>query len=131
MTDFAHLQLPAEPTVLAPDGSQVRVLLSLAGASMAHFQLPAGAVAKAVVHRSVEELWFIVSGHGQMWRRQPDGREQVLDLQPGLSLSIPVGTQFQFRADQAASLAAVAITMPPWPGMQEAQPVTGPWEATV
>jgi hypothetical protein len=48
MTDFATLSLPEPPTVTAPDGSDVRVLLGLAGGGMAHFHLAAGRVSKAV-----------------------------------------------------------------------------------
>jgi hypothetical protein len=51
---FATQALPRECTALAPDGSQVRVLLGLAGGGMAHFSLPPGQVSKAVAHRSVE-----------------------------------------------------------------------------
>lgn len=51
-------------------------------------------------------------------------------LTPGLSLSIPVGTRFQFRADEGAALAAVGVTMPPWPGADEAYEVEGRWEPT-
>ena len=46
----------------APDGTAVRLLLSLAGGSMAHFELPAGGVSHAVMHRTVEEIWFVVGG---------------------------------------------------------------------
>ncbi|QXL83848.1 cupin domain-containing protein [Comamonas sp. NLF-1-9] len=131
MTDFADRRLPEEPDVLAPDGSEVRILLAFEGqGSMAHFRLPAGAVAKAVVHRSVQELWYVLEGRGQMWRSQA-GREEVLQLQPGLCLSIPVGTRFQFRAAPDAPLSAVAVTLPPWPGADEAQFVQGPWQASV
>jgi hypothetical protein len=35
------MRLPAAPDAVAPDGSAVRVLLRLAGGSMAHFQLAA------------------------------------------------------------------------------------------
>lgn len=115
----------------APDGTAVRLLLSLAGGSMAHFELPAGAVSHAVTHQTVEEIWFVVSGRGRLWRLQA-GVESIDPLAPGTSLTIPLGTAFQFRADaDAAPLAFVAITMPPWPGMNEAQPVAGPWEPTV
>ena len=58
----------------APDGTAVRLLLRLAGGSMAHFELPAGAVSHAVTHRTVEEIWFVVSGRGAIWRRQGDGQ---------------------------------------------------------
>jgi mannose-6-phosphate isomerase-like protein (cupin superfamily) len=114
----------------APDGTAVRLLLSLAGGSMAHFELPAGAVSHAVTHRTVEEIWFVVSGRGSIWRSQ-DGVEQIDPLAPGVSLTIPLGTGFQFRADAGFALAFVAITMPPWPGMDEALPTQGRWTPTV
>ena len=114
----------------APDGTAVRLLLSLAGGSMAHFELPAGAVSHAVTHRTVEEIWFVVGGTGSIWRRQGEV-ESIDPLAPGTSLTIPLGTAFQFRADAGSALAFVAITMPPWPGMDEAVPVEGPWAPTV
>jgi mannose-6-phosphate isomerase-like protein (cupin superfamily) len=136
MTLFETRHLPAEPTATAPDGSDVRVLLGLAGGGMAHFSLEAGRTAKAVRHRTVEEIWFVVGGAGEMWRRSetPDRQavEQTVDLLPGVCLTIPLGTTFQFRAlgDAGrgdAPLTVVAVTMPPWPGEGEAVPVPGPW----
>lgn len=130
MTAFGTQALPLEPTVIAPDGSHVRVLLGLPGGSMAHFELPANSVAKAVTHRTIEEIWFITQGHGQMWRRQ-GMHEEVVDLAPGLCISIPLGTCFQFRSMPHEAVGAVAITMPPWPGDGEAVLVDGPWTPTV
>jgi len=126
---FATLKLPAERTVVAPDGSDVRVLLGLAGGSMAHFQLDSGQTSIAVAHRTVEELWYVVSGRGEMWRKQGH-REEIVALEPGVCLSVPLGTHFQFRASAAESVSVVAITMPPWPGESEADFVAGPWEPT-
>lgn len=123
---FATRPLPAAPDAIAPDGSEVRILLRLAGGSMAHFRLAPGEVSIAVEHRTVEELWYVVAGHGEMWRSQA-GREEVTPLAPGISLSIPLGTRFQFRALGDAPLEAVGVTMPPWPGEGEALPVEGPW----
>jgi len=128
MTPFGTLQLPADATVVAPDGSDVRVLLALSGGSMAHFQLAPGAVSRAVEHRTIEEIWYVVAGRGEMWRRQGE-REEVVALQPGLCLTIPLGTRFQFRAAADAPLQAIAITMPPWPGGDEAMLVDGRWPA--
>jgi len=118
--------LPARHDVLAPDGSQVRVLLALSGGSMAHFRLPAGHVSRAVRHRSVEEIWYILTGEGEMWR-SADGDSQTTALSPGTCLTIPVGTAFQFRALPTAELDAIAITMPPWPNHAEADIVEGFW----
>ena len=126
MTGFASRALPEAVDVLAPDGSEVRLLLSLPGGSMAHFRLPAGQVSRAVRHRSVEEIWYVLEGGGAMWRSSEEG-EAVTPLIVGLCLTIPVGTSFQFRASQDGPLAAVAVTMPPWPGDAEAEFVAGRW----
>lgn len=125
-TPFATLPLPANRTVVAPDGSDVRVLLGLDGGSMAHFSLQAGQTAAAVTHRTVDEVWYVVEGRGQMWRKL-GSVEETVTLQPGLCLTIPLGTHFQFRAAPDQPLAAVCVTMPPWPGESEAIPVSGPW----
>ena len=127
---FETRTLGAAVDATAPDGTAVRLLLSLASGSMAHFELPAGAVSHAVTHRTVEEIWFVLSGRGSIWRRQ-DRQERIDPLTPGTSLTIPLGTAFQFRTEARAPLAFVAITMPPWPGMDEALPTPGPWTPTV
>ena|SRR5689334_2551496 len=132
MPAFATKHLPARRDVVAPDGSDVRILLKLDGGSMAHFELPPGQISKAVVHRTVEEIWYVVSGRGQMWRQQ-DGEQSVVDLHPGVCLTIPVGTRFQFRTHGNEPLAAVAVTMPPWPENAEGEAVVvaGAWQPTV
>jgi mannose-6-phosphate isomerase-like protein (cupin superfamily) len=113
--------------VLAPDGSEVRILLASPGGSMAHFRLPQGEVSQAVRHRSVEEIWYVLSGAGEMW--QSDGAASAtFPLRQGVCLTIPAGAAFQFRTLGPEALTAVAITMPPWPGEAEAEPVTGLWE---
>ncbi len=130
VADFTQRMLPAEADVMAPDGSEVRLLVTATRASMAHFRLAPGGVTKAVRHASVEEVWFVVGGRGRMWRRSTQG-ESVVDLAPGLSIDIPLGTAFQFRADGDAPLEIVGTTVPPWPGPDEAIFVDGPWEPTV
>mgnify|MGYP002147177471 CR=1 FL=1 len=57
----------------------------------------------------------------------PDGREQVVPLLPGTAHTIPLGAHFQFRNPGAEPLAFVIVTMPPWPGMDEAVRVTDHW----
>jgi len=127
MPRFATKQLPKEPDVAAPDGSQVRILLRLDGGSMAHFELAPGLVSIPVAHRTVEELWYVLSGRGEMWRRDAEG-EEVVEIDAGVNLSIPLGTAFQFRSTGDEPLTAVAITMPPWPDEDEAYVVEGTWE---
>lgn len=114
---------------LAPDGAEVRLLVDLPRGSMAHFTLPAGKVSRAIRHRTIEELWYVVSGKGEMWRAQGE-EEDVVTLQPGVALTIPTGCAFQFRATDGGPLSAVGVAMPPWPGEHEAAPAKGPWEPT-
>lgn len=130
MATFETTSLPVERNVVAPDGSDVRILLGLRGGGMAHFELAPGQTSKAVTHRTVEEIWFFLSGHGQMWRRL-DGHAAIVDVSPGVCLTIPLGTHFQFRSIGPEALTAVAVTMPPWPGGGEAYEVEGIWPATV
>jgi len=120
------MRLPAQPDAVAPDGSAVRTLLRLARGSLAHFELAPGQTSRAVTHGTVEEIWYVVQGHGEMWLKAGE-REDVVVLAPGICVSIPAGTHFQFRALGVEPLAAVAVTMPPWPGAQEALVVEGLW----
>jgi mannose-6-phosphate isomerase-like protein (cupin superfamily) len=65
-----------------------------------------------------------------MWRRLAD-EEKITPVRPGVSLAIPTGARFQLRNDGSEPLAAVAVTMPPWPGEDEAVLVEGKWPASV
>ncbi len=118
--------LPADSDVLAPDGSQVRILLALTGGSMAHFTLPPGQVSRAVRHRSVEEIWYVLSGRGEMWRSDSG----TVPLAAGTCLTIKLGVAFQFRCLGDVARTAVAVSMPPWPGDDEATCVAGAWSPT-
>jgi mannose-6-phosphate isomerase-like protein (cupin superfamily) len=128
---YQVMRLPSEPTAIAPDGSDVRVLLGVPDrGGLAHFELAPGEVSVAVRHLTVAEIWYFLSGEGQMWLRAPDD-EAVVDVSNGVCLTIPVGTEFQFRCVGDVSLSAIGATMPPWPGSGEAVRVAGHWEPTV
>jgi mannose-6-phosphate isomerase-like protein (cupin superfamily) len=83
-----------------------------------------------MAHRTVEEVWYFVSGRGQMWRRSHD-HEEIVDVEPGVAITIPVGTHFQFRSLSHEPLTAVGTTMLPWPGESEAVTIDGIWEPTI
>ena len=112
--------------VIAPDGSEIRLLAELARGGLCHCTLPPGATSLAVRHRTVEEIWFCVEGRGEVWRRAPDG-EEVTAFVPGVALTIPLGTEFQFRNAGDEPLRFVIATMPRWPGAHEAERVPGRW----
>ena len=56
---FETTHLPMDRDAVAPDGSDVRVLLRMHGGGMAHFELGPGETSAAVSHRTVEEIWFL------------------------------------------------------------------------
>lgn len=123
---FAPKQLPDKYDYLAPDGSEIRLLVRGWRGSFAHCTLPKGGVTAAVAHRTVEEIWYCISGEGEIWRSFQD-QDVVTVLRPGTSLTIPTGTYFQFRNTGLEPLCILLATMPPWPGADEAVPVKGRW----
>ena len=89
MSGLSTRRLPLRPDAVAPDGSDVRVLLQLRGGSLAHFEFAPGQTSIAVAHRTVEEIWYFVNGRGEMWRKLID-REEVVPVDPGVCISLPV-----------------------------------------
>jgi mannose-6-phosphate isomerase-like protein (cupin superfamily) len=72
----------------------------------------------------------VIAGAGELWRRQ-DGLTATVELRPGVCLTIPLGTAFQFRSAAGDEpLQVVAATMPPWPvgSEDEARLEDGPWQ---
>lgn len=119
------------PDAIAPDGSEVRILCQTGRGRMAEFVLPPRAISRAAAHCTVEKIWCFVSEHGRIWRLL-DGHDEITDVGPGSSVTIPVGTHFQFRSDSdSAPFVAIAVTMPPWPGEAEAYAVEGCRQPTV
>ena len=123
---FETRLLPARPDALAPDGSHVRVLGRIDRGSAAHFELPPGLTSVAVVHRRVDEIWYFLTGRGEMWRKNA-AQEDIVSVEPGVCVTIPAGTSFQFRALGEEPLTAFGVTMPPWPDGGDAVLVEGQW----
>ncbi len=128
---FDTAALPNKPDVVAPNGLEIRQLPAPRNnsASLAHCTLPAGQVSKAIRHRTVEEVWFFLSGRGELWRAVED-LEENLSVHPGMSVTIPLGTSFQFRSVGNEALVFILVTTPPWPGNDEAVRVTDYWAPT-
>ena len=121
-------KLPHAYDLLAPDTSEIRLLAQVGGGSAVHCTLRPGQVSVAVRHRTVEEIWYVVGGAGELWRRESGtGDEEVVALRPGVAITLPLGTEFQFRVVGDAPLAFLCVTVPPWPGPDEAVAVEGHW----
>ena len=112
---------------LAPDQSEIRLLPSTDRGGCAHCILPAGKTSLAVRHKTVEEIWYILSGQGEMWQKSDD-EERVVELKEGVGLTIPTGNHFQFRNMGDEALGILILTMPPWPGKDEAILVEAHWK---
>jgi mannose-6-phosphate isomerase-like protein (cupin superfamily) len=117
------------PDAIAPDGSEIRLLVDqrhkASRASLVEVRLPAGGVSRPVWHRTVEEIWYVLEGHGRVWRCPPANAADTVEpalVGPGDALTIPTGWRFQFSADKAGPLRFLCYTSPPWPGPDEAQP---------
>ena len=82
-------------------------------------------------HLTVEEIWYILQGEGQVWRCPPGvavAGPGIVEwpppqpVSPGDALVIPTGWRFQFAAGADAPLRFLCHTTPPWPGEDEARP---------
>jgi len=122
--------LPKEPDARSPAGAEIRYLMEGDTGNMIHSTVPPGQVNRATVHATVSEFWHVLSGVGEIWRRD-ETREELTVLEPGVSVDVPVGTGFQYRCTGAEPLRFICVTMPPWPGDHEATFITGPWAPTV
>lgn len=116
---------------LAPDGSEIRLLPEVGGGGLCHCTLPVGKVSKAVSHKTVDEIWYFLSGKGQVWRKRSERNESVVDVSRGTSINIPFSTQFQFRNTGDEPLCILIATIPRWPGPEESIDVEGKWQPTV
>lgn len=121
------LTLPTERDVVAPDGADIRVLLVTGQASMAHGTLAVGQTSFAVRHRTVAEMWFVVGGSAEVWRKLGDD-ESVVTVTAYDALTIPLGADFQYRTVGDAPFRFVMWTLPAWPGPDEAIVVEGRWD---
>jgi mannose-6-phosphate isomerase-like protein (cupin superfamily) len=120
---------PFSPDARSPAGAEVRYLMEGATGNMIHATVAPGQVNRATVHATVSEFWYVLSGEGQIWRRDGAG-EATAVLETGVSIDIPVGTAFQYRSTGVDPLKFVCISMPRWPGDEEATVIDGPWQPT-
>jgi mannose-6-phosphate isomerase-like protein (cupin superfamily) len=122
--------LAARPDAKSPAGAEIRFIMDGPHANMIHSTVPPGQINRATVHATVSEFWHILSGEGDIWRRDAKG-ERITPLRAGTSIDIPVGTAFQYRCTGDEPLRFICISMPPWPGDHEAKPVQGAWTPSI
>ncbi|MCA9464137.1 MAG: cupin domain-containing protein [Nitrospira sp.] len=121
------VELKAKYDYLAPDGSEIYLLVEGSQGSLCQCILPVGAKSHATSHKTVEELWFFLEGEGEVYREGLNNNEPV-SVSSGTSLVIPTQTVFQFRNTGDVPLKFMITTMPPWPGPDEAKTgMNGKW----
>lgn len=118
------------PKAKSPAGANIHYLMDGKTGNMIHSTVPPYQINRATVHATVSEFWFVLEGHGEIWRN--DGHQScVVDLVPGTSIDIPVGTAFQYRNVSSEDLKFICVSMPRWPGDSEAKFVDGKWQPTI
>src|SRR6187397_3145784 len=113
------MQTRSTPDARSPAGAEIRYLMDGTTGNMIHSTVPPGQVNRATVHATVSEFWYVLSGEGQIWRRDDAGEETTV-LETGVSIDIPVGTAFQYRCTGVEPLQFVCVSFPRWPGATEA-----------
>jgi mannose-6-phosphate isomerase-like protein (cupin superfamily) len=113
---------------LAPDQSEIRLLIQTEKGDIAHCALPPGKTSLAVKHKTINEIWYFLEGEGEVWRKMEGLDEEITQVKPGLALHIPTGAHFQFRNTGETYLKFLITCMPTWPGEEEAVFVEGKWE---
>lgn len=122
-----NIALPDEFDTTSPAGAKVCLLVGNETGGMIHSTVPPFQTNRAVIHSTVDELWFVLEGHGEIWR--DNGEESsVTSLTPGVSIELRKGTKFQYRNVSSENLKFVCITIPAWPGEHEASYIDGIWK---
>ena len=114
------------PDAIAPDGPEVYFrVLDASRASLVEIVLRPGGTSRPVRHRTVEEVWYLLRGSGEVWRRSPGtSSAETISVAAGDVVVIPTGCDFQFRASGDEELRFLCFTVPPWPGEEEAVAVS-------
>lgn len=122
--------LPETADAKSPAGADIRFIMEGPTGNMIHSTVPSGQINRATIHATVSEFWYMLDGDGEILRKDKT-EEKITALSPGVSVDIPVGAAFQYRATGDTPLKFICISMPPWPGDFEASHLEGAWAPTV
>src|SRR4051812_23644878 len=88
--------LPDKADYLAPDGSEIRLLPTTPAGGLVHCSIAPGKASEPKRHQTVEEIWYFLAGHGEVWRKYGSA-SSVTIVSGGTAITIPYQTHFQFR----------------------------------
>jgi mannose-6-phosphate isomerase-like protein (cupin superfamily) len=124
---WATVDLPDAPDRRGPEGSELRKLLDCDDGDVAHVRLPANSTTPPVCHQTVDQVWYVLGGEGEIWRRR-DATDEAVRVGGGTCLTIPIGTIWQCRNLGSMPLEMLIGTFPRWPGPGEAAEADGVWK---
>jgi mannose-6-phosphate isomerase-like protein (cupin superfamily) len=122
---FETKRLPETFAEVAQDGSRYDGLLGTTNCWLSDCLLRPHATTRAVRHLAHDELWYVRSGRGEVWRSYRE-REEVVTVETGTCLTIPALTAFQFRTE-SDELGFLILQAPPWPDRPGFEYVAGYW----
>lgn len=68
-------------------GADNRFIMGGEKCNMIQITVPAHQVNKATVHATVMEFWYVLKGHGEIWREY-GAKSCITELVPGTSIDI-------------------------------------------
>jgi mannose-6-phosphate isomerase-like protein (cupin superfamily) len=116
-----------EKPFVSDDGSVIRTMPHMGQTESVHCLLPKGGVIQASRHKTVEQIWYVTSGEGEIWLKDLNGVESVIQLRKGTGLTVPLGFAFQFRNTGVIDLEIFIVNTTPWSGAGELIPVKNHW----
>ena len=116
VNDFSFMQVGHQAPFLADDGSIIRNLPSLGNVQTVQCTLRPNEVIQACVHKTVSQIWYVISGEGEVWLKDKLGIETVNKINSGTSFTVPLGFSFQFRNTGSVNLEIFIVNASPWSG---------------
>lgn len=129
-----YYDVATKPSYAAPDGSLIYLLGDEESGGLAECVLPPASATVPIHHRTVEELWYVISGDGEISRREGTLPPELTKLAAGTCIDIGQRITFQFRnIGVELPLRMLLLTMPRWPGPDEAVavPALATWDFSV
>jgi mannose-6-phosphate isomerase-like protein (cupin superfamily) len=110
----------------SPDGAEVSVLGRLASGQLTLFSFTSNQISRAVRLVDIEEIWCFIKGEGLFWI-EIDNQSKILEIKPGLTVTLPKGAAFQCKNLGRGPIIAIASVFPAWPGSSAIHAIDGPW----
>lgn len=108
-------RLASEADYVSPGGaSEIRLLIQMPQGELTHAVCAAGRVSRTAELPELYEAYYVLGGHGEIWRKTSDGTEGITSLRPGRWVAMPAGTRFQYRAHVDTSLVFLVAVLPMW-----------------